>query len=335
MNPKKQNNRIKPKKIDLPDVALNSPTTIENLPYPKVHFPNHYGVFITFSSFKEGIHFFCECCKTSIDNYLIFHNLVDKQGFVKSDWGFDKSFSSLITKRTQVKVLYESVFKFKPNLCHKCNLSTPYLRWCHEIYGGNFKQYFGWYIQQTKYRLGVKDVEILEDKCHGDIIELIKSTTSTGTTKIRLDNDGCNYDYEEYNKVKKVIDDYAEDVTRQEFGFCKIGKGWISESILFNVVKKLFPNEEIFKHYRPKWLNGLEIDIFIPSISLGFEYQGQQHFSDIGLWGGELALKELQKRDKLKRALCLQNKVELVEIDFTEPLIEKYILAKIKHTTSV
>jgi hypothetical protein len=329
MRKTKRNHNRKPTKVDLPDVALNSPTTVENLPHTKVHYPNHYGIFITFSSVKDGVHYFCECSKTSVDNYLSFHNLIDENGFVKADWGFDKSFSNLITKRTQVKALYDSVFKFRPRLCHKCNLSTPYLRWCHEMYGGNFKQYFGWYIQQTKYRLGVRDTDILEGKSDLDLIELIKSKTSTGTTQIKLDSDGESYDYEEYKKVKKAIDEYAENITRQEFGFCQIGKGWISESILFNVIKKLYPNEVILKHYRPKWLNGLEIDIFIPNISLGFEYQGQQHFSEIEAWGGELALQNLKYRDKLKKELCSQNNITLIDIDFTEPLIEKYIQTKI------
>jgi hypothetical protein len=325
----KSNKIKKTTKVDLPDVALNSPTTVENLPHSKVHYPNHYGIFITFSSIKEGVHYFCECCKTSIDNYLVFHNLIDENGLVKSDWGFDKSFSNLITKRTHLKVLYNAVFKFKPSLCHKCNLSTPYLRWCHEMYGGNFKQYFGWYIQQTKYRLGVRDTEILEGKCDLGLIELIKTKTSTGTTQIKLDDEGEGYDHEEYTKVKKAIHEYAENITRQEFGFCQIGKGNISASILFNVIKKLYPTEIIIKHYLPKWLGGLQIDIFIPKISLGFEYQGQQDFSEIEAWGGSVALQNLRYRNKLKKELCLKNNITLINIDFTEPLIEKFILAKI------
>ncbi|MEO6252786.1 MAG: hypothetical protein ABIO79_05750 [Ferruginibacter sp.] len=331
----KQKRGIKPLQVDLPEIALNSPTTIEYLPYPKVHFPNHYGIFITFSSYSEGVHYFCDCAKTSIDNYLILHNLIDTEGLVKADWGFHNAFSNYITKRTQIKVPYDTVFKYKPTLCHKCNLSSPNLRWCHEMYGGSFMQYFGWYVKQTKYKLGINGVDIIEDKCPEDVIELIKSLTTTGTTKIQNNEDGDGYDYYEYKKVKKALDNYAEDITRQEFGFCKIGKGWVSESILFNVIKKLFPSETIIRHDRPKWLNGLEIDIFIPSVSLGFEYQGHQHFYEVGNWGDDSGLKNLQKRDKLKKELCSKNCISLITIDFTEPLIEKYIQAKITAHNSI
>lgn len=325
----KKNLRTKPVKINLPEVALNSPTTIENLPYPKVHYPNHYGIFISFSSYKEGVHHFCDCCKTSIDNYLIFHNLIDTNNFLKEDSNFDRSFSNLIAKRTRSRVPYDSVFKFKAGLCHKCNLAMPYLRWCHEMYGGNFKQYFGWYIEQAKYRLGFRGVEVLPNRCDSSVLEIIRSNSMSGATLINTDFDSEEFDEGVYHKVGKLLNEHAENVVRQEFGFCKIGNGWISERILFNVVKKIFPNEEVYMHARPQWLDGLEIDIFIPSRRLGFEYQGQQHFSEIQFGGGEQSLKELRKRDSLKRELCYRNDIILIEIDYTEPLTEKYILSKI------
>ncbi len=52
----KSNKIKKPTKVDLPDVALNSPTTVENLPHSKVHYPNHYGIFITFSFQQRLFH---------------------------------------------------------------------------------------------------------------------------------------------------------------------------------------------------------------------------------------------------------------------------------------
>ncbi len=53
---------------------------------------------------------------------------------------------------------------------------------------------------------------------------------------------------------------------------------WISETIVYKIVQEFFPNNEIIFHYRNKELNRLELDIFVPHIKLGIEYQGIQHF---------------------------------------------------------
>ncbi|MVN22872.1 hypothetical protein [Mucilaginibacter arboris] len=197
------------------------------------------------------------------------------------------------------------------------------------MYGGNFKQYFGWYIQQTKSKLGIQGVEILEDKCPQDLIELIKSLTGSGTIQVKNNEDDDLYDSFEYGMVNKAINKYVENITREEFGFKKIGESWISESMLYNIIKKLFPNNDIIRHYRPSWLERLELDIFIPKLSIGFEYQGQQHFHPVDTWGGKQALENLQERDKLKRELCLAINIRLIKIDYTEPLTEARVLSKI------
>lgn len=72
-------------------------------------------------------------------------------------------------------------------------------------------------------------------------------------------------------------------------------------------------------------MEGLELDVFVPSQNLAFEYQGQQHFHPIGLWGGAKGLEDLQERDKRKAKLCTMNGIDLIAIDYTEPLTENYI----------
>jgi len=85
-------------------------------------------------------------------------------------------------------------------------------------------------------------------------------------------------------------------------------------------VRKLFPNLDNLRHHRPTWLGGLELDIFIPALGLGIEYQGQQHFHAVELWGGAKGLVELQERDLRKRQICKQHKVRLVEIHYQDAL---------------
>ncbi len=127
------------------------------------------------------------------------------------------------------------------------------------------------------------------------------------------------------NKLHTKINKIVENKTRQEFGYLKIGEGNISESILLNIIKNIYSGQEIIEHHRPFWLDGLELDIFLPKLNLGFEYQGQQHFHPIKLWGGEEALKLQRERDQKKRILCKNMKIKLIEIDYTEPLEINYI----------
>jgi hypothetical protein len=74
----------------------------------------------------------------------------------------------------------------------------------------------------------------------------------------------------------------------------------------------------------------MELDVYIPVLKLAFEYQGQQHFKPIDLFGGvEVYIKQVG-RDRQKRVLCHQNGVILIEVNCDEPLSKEAILGKIE-----
>lgn len=102
-----------------------------------------------------------------------------------------------------------------------------------------------------------------------------------------------------------------EDELRIMFDF-PIGKKLLQETILFNFVKMLYPNDEIIRHYRGRELEKLEIDIYIPSIKLGIEFQGKQHTNSISFFGGDKGLSAQQKRDKKKKNICKKLGIKLV-----------------------
>ena len=62
---------------------------------------------------------------------------------------------------------------------------------------------------------------------------------------------------------------------------------WKSEQTLFALVKKEYP-DALFQ-FRPRWLEPQNLDIYIPSINVGIEYQGIQHYKSIDFFGGEEA----------------------------------------------
>lgn len=85
---------------------------------------------------------------------------------------------------------------------------------------------------------------------------------------------------------------------------------WKSESALFSLVKKEY-SDAIYQ-YHSEWLGLQSLDIFIPSLSVGIEYQGQQHYEPVEVFGGEEAFAKTIARDEKKKMLCEKNNVHLI-----------------------
>lgn len=86
---------------------------------------------------------------------------------------------------------------------------------------------------------------------------------------------------------------------------------WKHELSLFREIRKRYP--DTLYQYRPEWLGRQSLDIYIPSIKTGIEYQGIQHYRPIEFFGGEEALAQRQELDKAKKELCESNGVRLIE----------------------
>lgn len=329
----KSTKRINPAKKSVVKVASEALLIKENLPFQYVYYPDMYGTFIGFSETENSQVYFCECSKQAIYNYQL---------ILKQENIFDKEFS-INNKFIQIlgtTSLDENLIFYKSKLCHRCNQSTPSVRYCHEMYGGNFKQFYGWYINQTFLRLGIYNLFFLKgytpNVIEDEIITINLLQNEFNALSISIDSkitnksDRITFLDKEIGKLTRTLYKNIENITREEFGFRKVGEGNVSETILTNIISNIYKSSKIIKHYRPVWLEGLELDIFLPQENIGFEYQGQQHFYPIKAWGGEPALQSLRKRDQRKREICLNLGVKLIEIDFTEPLEAGYILNKIK-----
>lgn len=313
--------------IELPEVALRSPTQLESLPFPYVHYPEHYGTFISFSEKRNSQQYLCSCTEQAVINYFELSESLsdDKKEITHTPW--QVPFPNSLKNKIKPKSYINDIFKFLPKLCHRCNMATPTLRWCHEMYGGNFKQYYGWYIQLASLKLGFNNFKFIDNVCPPEIIEKLKLSK-----KLIADNPTFNNEEERELAIKyfKELKRLPENTTRTEFGFRKIGEGWVSETILFHLVSNVFSLCIIERNIRPDWLENLELDIFLPEKKIAFEYQGQQHFYPIKAWGGDKAFENMQKRDERKRQLCSQLGITLIEINYTEPLTLDYLSEKIK-----
>ena len=84
---------------------------------------------------------------------------------------------------------------------------------------------------------------------------------------------------------------------------------WVSEYKLFHYIKFWYP-DTIFQ-YKADWLGEQRLDIFIPSLNTGIEYQGQQHYEPSDYFGGEEHFNDVIQHDRKKSVLCEEQGVLL------------------------
>ena len=126
----------------------------------------------------------------------------------------------------------------------------------------------------------------------------------------------------------------AENKVREMLGIPKVGDGWVSETQLFRLVESLFSKHEVIREASPAWLGKQRLDIFIPDLALAVEYQGEQHYRPVALFGGEEGLKKTKERDKLKLKLCRDNGIKLVYFSYKEDLSQSKVEKKLTRELS-
>jgi len=91
----------------------------------------------------------------------------------------------------------------------------------------------------------------------------------------------------------------------------------IFETRLYDELATKFPQADFIHSYKNKELLGkLELDIFSPTYKIAVEYQGGQHFHPCHFFGGEKSFVKQVERDKLKRNLCFENGIKLLEFSY-------------------
>jgi hypothetical protein len=318
---------------------------VERLPLPIVLYPGFYGAFFAFKSDPVSEPVFCSCAFEAIENYIrlrmlrpIPQNAYPDRMFILGSTHFPQSVVDDLMKKGFTSDTVLSGLRFQEKLCHECNLQTPTFRYCVEMYGGAFKQNYGWYINKQALEWGVlppwdeflpdavpEELKMLlanEERSHSVQKELLRTKFSERSDFATL--------YKEIRKDHRKIWNIIENEVRRKFGHKAVGEAWTSETILYYIVKKLFPNFSVLRHYRPDFLGGLEIDIYIEELKVGIEYQGIQHFRPVKHWGGEEAFRELKKRDKKKKTICASREIPLVFFEYGEGLSDAFVLNRLK-----
>jgi len=97
----------------------------------------------------------------------------------------------------------------------------------------------------------------------------------------------------------------------------RIKKG---ERLCRNIFEKIFKTK--FPTVRPSWLKNpktgycLELDGYAKDIGIAFEYQGQHHYETAYSFSAPTDLKNIQYKDKIKKYICNENNIILLQIPY-------------------
>lgn len=67
----------------------------------------------------------------------------------------------------------------------------------------------------------------------------------------------------------------------------------------------------------------LRFDVYIPILNTYIEYDGEQHFRPVEIWGGKETFLSTKKRDKIKNDFCKKKKINLYRISYKENIDDK------------
>jgi len=102
--------------------------------------------------------------------------------------------------------------------------------------------------------------------------------------------------------------------------WCPVCSQSISERVCRGIFELIFKKN--FTKKRLAWMlnfetkRKLELDGYCEELNLAFEYQGIQHFKKMFWHKYEHTLEKQKERDKLKRKLCAENNVRLIEVPY-------------------
>lgn len=119
--------------------------------------------------------------------------------------------------------------------------------------------------------------------------------------------------------VRAVMDNYPKFKWQPE----KFMQGRKTQKLLYNQIRKILKPRKVEWEYREfsniRFESGSKIgvDIFVPSLGLCIEYQGEQHFLPFEYLGGEVGLRDIKRRDREKRKELKAAGYTLLEIDYS------------------
>ena len=135
---------------------------------------------------------------------------------------------------------------------------------------------------------------------------------------------------EEINLYRSLTKVYPSERWKKDYFISRFKK--TAQRKLKIHIERIYPAHNIIENYRPPFLqsdknNLYELDLFLPSLYLAFEYQGEQHYDDIP--SGFNQFESYLCRDQMKVELAIHNFIHLVRIPFWWDELEESLQSSI------
>ncbi|MDQ0481061.1 hypothetical protein [Guptibacillus hwajinpoensis] len=144
---------------------------------------------------------------------------------------------------------------------------------------------------------------------------------------------------EEYfnkNDISMSLEEFKKEREEIYQGLILKGKTntkWKNELDLYKIVFKCYP--DAIYQYRETWLGRQSLDVYIPSLKIGIEYNGQQHYEPVEFFGGLEAFLYRQKLDELKKYKCREEGIQLIQWSYKDVISKVNLLRKINSINSL
>lgn len=164
---------------------------------------------------------------------------------------------------------------------HGCPKCTEQMRWTHEMFEQCVdNMYHGEYSVLSEYQ-GMNEYITMKHNTCGHVWNTKPSDFRAG------------------HSCPKCASSKGEEYIRK----------WLNSQHIDNIEQKRFED------CRDK--RALPFDFYLPEYNLIIEYDGRQHFEQVGAWGGEHGLEERQRHDAIKNQYCKDNNINLLRIPYT------------------
>lgn len=159
-----------------------------------------------------------------------------------------------------------------------------------------------------------KDFVLKAKNVHGDLFDYSKVIYINNKTKVEII---CKKHGPWWQTPVNHI------TNKRKCPLCNESKGEdvISQFLLNNNI--LFERQKRFEECKD--IRKLPFDFYLPIYNICIEYNGIHHYKPVAYFGGLNTTKEQQKRDKIKIIFCINNKIQLLIIKYTEN-IEKTLI---------
>lgn len=220
----------------------------------------------------------------------------------------------------------------------------------------NYVSNYGIFLSSTKKLIGVegiksyiKDRFTYKEHLINQLLDNLVLDNEWNNNRLLPYSDMCFFHNDNFvwidwlfgNNIKRSIRIFENEM-RVDLGQKTIGS-FYNEDVLFKSIQNEYGKKyKVISQGSPNWLKPQRLDVYLPELEIGIEYQGEQHYRPVDFGGkgkrfSKKQFKENQERDERKKQKCVENNCVLLEMRYNDKLpsfmkkLDKIIRSKVKN----